>query len=272
MAGAPLMMRAKGKETDSAVLGKIKRNPGSTIRELADALGWTNGRVDHSVNRLLSRNEVVVQHQLRRGVLVKKVFSAEEPKKPTDLVEVPRILIDDSLWQENARVYALSRSTIGISPHPVEEWEKRSWLREEAPLQKDRDSIVFRLPSSIFDFYEIENSETSVSIVGNHAMITVETVLPVALPPTSPEETISRTRTVEYETVRFRIEDTISYTQPHSVPLDREQGEGEGTTEEVVISGVTVPLQVLASPVPFVTESNSGISQARLQRMRVEVK
>ena len=56
--GAPIVMRKKGELTDSLVLEEVRKRLGSTIREIAIQLNMTTGRVDGSVNRLLSQGKL----------------------------------------------------------------------------------------------------------------------------------------------------------------------------------------------------------------------
>lgn len=186
--GAPIAMRKKGEVTDSIVLEEIMKKPGVTVSEIAEALGWSNGKVDGSVNRLLLRGKVSVKHYLQRGMLVKRVYPEEYSVKPRNTLEVPEKMVDRSLWKDIAVVYALSRSTIGVAPKEVEEWEKKAFFKDRAAIQKDKENIIITLPEKFCDFYQLENSETSLSTVGNFVLATVESVIPVTLPPTYPEE------------------------------------------------------------------------------------
>jgi DNA-binding MarR family transcriptional regulator len=70
---APAIMKLKGTETDKAVLGFIRENPDSTINEIASSLEMSNGRVDHSVNRMRKNNFVAIQYFRRNRGLVKKL-------------------------------------------------------------------------------------------------------------------------------------------------------------------------------------------------------
>lgn len=191
VAGAPLVMRKRGEKTDAFVLTEVKQRPGSTVHEIAERLNWSNGRVDGSVNRLVSQGRIRVQHVLRKGTLVKRVYPIEHVSKPRDIVEIPRNMIDDKLWGETTEVYALSRTTIAISPNKIEEWEKRAFRRENVSIQRSDEALEIRLPRSISDFYQLENSEISLSTTGDLALVTVEsTLMSVSLPPTYPAETM----------------------------------------------------------------------------------
>lgn len=225
VAGAPLVMRKRGEETDALVLREVELRPGSTVHDIAERLAWTNGRVDGSVNRLVSKGKVEVRHVLRKGILVKEVYPKGYVSKPRDMVEIPRNLIDEDLWNDTVEVYALSRATIGISPRKVEEWDKRSFRMEHVSIRKSDEALEIKLPSSIADFYQLDNSEISLSTTGNLALVTVEsTLLPVALPPIYPAETMYRfTRIMMVEL----FEEIASYSPLSSIDVDFVEGKGE---------------------------------------------
>lgn len=225
VAGAPLTMRKRGEKTDALVLREVELRPGSTVHDIAVRLNWTNGRVDGSVNRLISQGKVRVRHILRKGTLVKEVYPKEYVPKPKDVVVIPRNMIDDDLWNGRVEVYALSRSTIAISPRRVEEWDERAFRKEQIEIRKRADALEIKLPSSISDFYQLDNSETSLSTAGDLALVTVEsTTLPVALPPMYPAEVMHRvSRLLMVE----RIEGMASYSPFLRIYMDFVEGEGE---------------------------------------------
>lgn len=191
IAGAPVAMHLRGEMTDAIVLKEVQERPGSSVHEIAERLSWSNGRVDGSVNRLSSEGKVQVRHTLRRGMLVKRVYPLEYVPKPRNLIEIPRGMIEENLWKRMVHVYALSRSTIALSPRRVEEWDKRAFRKEQVSIRKSAEALKVELPNSIADFYQLENSETSLSTIGDLALVTVEsTALPVALPSTYPAEEV----------------------------------------------------------------------------------
>lgn len=245
VAGAPLVMRKKGEETDAIVLKEVELRPGSTVHDIAERLDWTNGRVDGSVNRLTSKRKVEVRHTLRKGTLVKKVYPKGYVSKPRNMVEIPRNMIDDDLWNETVEVYALSRATIGISPRKVEEWDKKAFRREHISIRKSDEALEIRLPSSIADFYQLDNSEISLSTTANLALVTVEsTLLPVALPPTYPAEAIYRfTRILMVE----RFEAIASYSPLSRIDVDFVEGKGEAKQ-------IPIPLRSYRYEMPKKTE------------------
>lgn len=188
--GAPEFMKKIGEQTDTRVFEEVKRRPGLTIREIAEHLRWTNGRVDGSVNRLVFEGTLRVQHCFRKGVLVKKVFPANYSAK-LQIVEIPKELIDKSLWQKSTYTYALSRTAIGLSPNKREDWEKLAVRKQKVSISEDASSLRIELPQFFVDFYQLENSETTLSIGKDSALITVEsTIVPVELPSTFPDLSI----------------------------------------------------------------------------------
>ena len=183
--GAPEFMKKIGEETDTKIFEEVKKRPGSTIREIAESLGWTNGKVDGSVNRLISKGELKVQHCVRRGIIVKKVFLADYSAK-LEVVEIPKKMVDESLWKKSAFAYALSRTTIGLSPTKREDWEKLAIRKQEVSINRDINNLIIELPQFFVDFYQLENSETRLSTVGDSGLITVESTIPIELPQTFP--------------------------------------------------------------------------------------
>lgn len=188
LSGAPVAMRQKGETTDATVLEKIMKKPGITISEIAGNLEWTNGKVDGSVNRLVAEGKASVKHNLKRGMLVKMVYSADFDRKPRSLIEIPREMVNPDLWKEKAFVYSLSRSTIGIARQEIAEWKEKAFSRESVSLRKSVESVILELPKRVGDFYQLGNSEISLSAVEDLVFVTVESVLPVKLPVRHAEE------------------------------------------------------------------------------------
>lgn len=212
--GAPVTMRRRGKRTDALVVQLILEKPGSTIHEIAGGLGWTNGRVDGSINRLLKKGNVRVQHCIRRGMLVKKLYPSEEEIRTPNTIEIPKEMIAEDVWKDRVRVYSLSRSSIAISATENEEWEKRAFWKEDISVEEHEKKLIVRLPDHLSDFYRLENSETSLSTRDEFALVTVEsTIVPVELPPTFPAIPVyKRTR---YVLVVDKLEIVASgFTEP----------------------------------------------------------
>lgn len=213
-------MLRKGRETDALVLREIQGKPGSTIHEIAVKLGFSNGRADGSVNRLISQGRAEVRHHLRRGILVKKVFPLRYVPKPPNIIEIPMNMIEANLWRDTVYVYALSRSTIAFSPTRVAEWEEKALRKEKMTIVKAEDALQIELPSFLSDFYQLENSETSISTTARFAIATVESILPVRLPPSYPAE-------VPFEVTRMIMVERIKGVTSHVSEVDVDLLAGE---------------------------------------------
>jgi hypothetical protein len=188
VSGAPVTMRKLGEATDAAVLKITAKNPGITVSEIAQILDWSNGKVDGSINRLLQNSKVKVKHQLQRGMLLKKVYLPSFSAKPSNIIEIPNELLDCSSWTKHAYVYALSRSTLGIASEENEEWKTKALLAESASVKKVEGGAIVTLPEQLAGFYQLDNSETTLSAVANIVLVSIETVLPINLTPVHPEK------------------------------------------------------------------------------------
>ncbi len=188
LSGAPITMHKRGQITDSFIIKVVNEKPGVTVSEIAELLNWSNGKTDGSINRLLSKKKITIKHYLKRGMLVKKVYPINHVEKPKNVIEVSLKTIDAAVWEKSVFVYALSRSTIGLSPTEISEWDEKALFKECVNFTKNKDSINIRLPDKIEMFYQLENSDVSLSTIGNLVLITIESVLPVNLPPKNSEE------------------------------------------------------------------------------------
>jgi hypothetical protein len=172
-------MHKKGQSTDAAVLEQIINKPGITISEIAQNLSCTNGKIDGSVNRLTAEGKVAIRHNLKKGMLIKTVYPKEFEKRLTNQIQIPQEMANLDLWGEKAFVYALSRSTIGIAPQETDEWNEKAFSRQTVPIIKSSESVVLKIPDRLANFYQLSNSETSLSAIGDLIFVTVESILPV---------------------------------------------------------------------------------------------
>jgi mannose-6-phosphate isomerase-like protein (cupin superfamily) len=63
-------------------------------------------------------------------------------------------------------VYAMDRSTIGISTLLLEEWNKRSLLRMNCEYEKNDSTVVAKLPQRLVQWYKIESlSESDYTLI-----------------------------------------------------------------------------------------------------------
>jgi len=56
------------------------------------------------------------------------------------------------------------------------------------PIKKKGESIVLKIPERLADFYQLSNSETSLSAIGDLILVTVESILLVKVSTTHSEE------------------------------------------------------------------------------------
>ena len=205
LSGAPIAMRNRGLETDDIVLRIIREKPGTTVHEIADYLGWTNGKVDGSINRLLKKGKVQVEHVIRRRALIKKVYPIEKKVRPSNVIEIPKEEIAANMWKDEVFLYSLSRSSVAISTTKFEEWEEKAFWKGTAVVEDENGKLLVKLPEKLSSFYRLENSEISLSTSEDFALVTVEsTIVPVQLPPSYPS--IPRLRKTQYLIMVEKIE------------------------------------------------------------------
>ena len=180
---APAIMKERGKVTDGLVFNYVKENLDSTIKEIAEHYGISNGRVDHSVKRLKEQGLVDVTFFRRNRGLVKKVRVIDSEIVPFDEVSFPLVGLDKNKWNDEVFICALSRSAIRVSPIMRDEWKDECILTQKSNLIKDKHKVNFTIPEKFINFYEIPNSEIDVSGFGDEILLTIgSTVIPVDLP------------------------------------------------------------------------------------------
>ena len=134
--------RKIGEETDAQLLKAIKENSGRTPYYFAQELEWQVGRVDGSLRRLQKQGKVNVKYVLKHGRVVKKIYSSEYQAKHPSVVEI--------------------------------------LMKFRVEAERVNDSIQFRLPEEVVEFYGLWNSEVGLSTSRNEALLTVEaTIIPI---------------------------------------------------------------------------------------------
>jgi len=180
---APAVMKERGKLTDDLVLTYVKKNPESTIKEIAEHYGISNGRVDHSIKRLKEQGLVDVTFFRRNRGLIKKVRIIDSEIIPFDEVSFPLVGLDEKKWKDEVFICALSRSAIRVSPIMKDEWKDECILILKSNITKNEHKVEFKIPEKFVDFYEIPNSEIDASGFGDEMLLTIDsTVIPVDLP------------------------------------------------------------------------------------------
>lgn len=274
MIGAPSVMKRRGEKTDTLVLQEIKNNPGSSIHEIADQLSWTNGRVDGSVNRLLLENKAKVKYVLKRGTLKKRIYPIDFIEKPANVIEIPKRIIEEGSWTNTVEIYALSRSTIALSPYRIEEYDKKAILRNQIPIMETDSTFEVILPNRFSEFYQLENSETGVSSIGEVALITVESTIPVDVPSTYSVETPSfdKYRLIsgyEYEKAslikKAMIVLTVEYDGISPIEGTWKKSESEQNTTDM---GEWHPVEILKTK-PILRVSSESMKMPAIKEIKV---
>jgi len=78
-------------------------------------------------------------------------------------IEIPKDMLPHPPKSKSIRVYALSRHTIAMSFHPIEEWTKRALWEGQAKVKETAHSIIVLLPQTLSSFYNITQDNTTIS-------------------------------------------------------------------------------------------------------------
>lgn len=248
ISGAPIVMRNRGRKTDSIVLDIVKEKSGITVQEIANNLGWTNGRVDGSINRLAKKGKIRIQYFMRKKSFIKKLYPIREKQRPFNVIEIPKEDIERSLWGDEVLVYSLSRGSIGISPTKIDEWGKKAFWKEKVTIEEEDEKLKVKLPDKLSDFYRLENSEVSLATDEDFALITVEeAIVPVRIQPAQIEIPQSRKLT-QYFMIFGKVErDVLSsgYASLESfyvASIGKEETIPNVNLSETDIDMVTIPI------------------------------
>lgn len=84
------------------------------------------------------------------------------PNVPSDIyVKIPADEIGAKGFGRHIYVYAMDRSTIGISPLLMEEWNKGSLLRMNCEYEKQDNAIIAKLPQRMKQWYKLDQLSES---------------------------------------------------------------------------------------------------------------
>ena len=141
----------KGEVTVEGLSGKYILNPNQGVLIPAGVhYGFTN-TTQEDVIFLSMRTESTGG---RRVAYVKNVPSNILVKIPADEISAKGV-------GRHIYVYAMDRSTIGISSLLLEEWNKKSLLRMNCQYEKSGNHIVAKLPERLAQWYKIETLSDS---------------------------------------------------------------------------------------------------------------
>ena len=164
---------ARGVSTDEALLGVITKAPGLSMYELAREVGWTVGRVDGCVRRLLLDHKLAVKTVERNGRMLNLVYPAQTEKPGHIEVPVNLLKVGNPTWQSAAYLYGLDSNTIGISGKVNKNWETFAPMKDRVKLESARRSLALELPQEFMRFYRIESRHVVKTINGNDILLTV---------------------------------------------------------------------------------------------------
>jgi hypothetical protein len=122
---------------------------------------------------------IMTSSEMKRCLCVKKVYPVNYTKKSASLIQIPKEMVTLEVWTQQAFIYALSRSTIGVAPRKTGEWDGKAFSQEVVIIKKDDEKVVLELPGRFAQFYQLENSEISLSAVDDLIFVTVESILPI---------------------------------------------------------------------------------------------
>ena len=150
----------------------INKNPGLSINKITRRIGWTKGRVDGSIRRLLKSKRIYIKVFDDCGRTSHFVYPYTLGL--TNQIEVPDNLlrIGNPFWQE-AHVYGLDNITIGATGRANDEWEKEAWKKIIVPTEKGNGKVTFSLPDEFVRFYQLNKRDKTVAIGDNNILITV---------------------------------------------------------------------------------------------------
>ena len=136
----------KGELTVEGLSGKFTLNPNQGVLIPAGVhYGFTN-TTQEDVIFLTMRTEATGGRRV-----------AYVPNPPSDIhVKIPAEQISAKGIGRHIYVYAMNRSTIGISPVLMDEWNKASLLRMNCQYEKQDDYIVAKLPQRLVQWYKLE--------------------------------------------------------------------------------------------------------------------
>ncbi len=163
----------KGRKSERTLLETVQQYPGLSLYELSQKSKWSIGQVDGTVRRLLNSKEVVIEVVNRNGRRVNLVYPRN--RKPSSIVEVPEDLLEvgNPVWREEAFLYALDSTTIGISGREVSEWDEISCFGARTPLGEDEGKVSLTIPDKFVKFYHLDEKHRTVTINGNNILVTV---------------------------------------------------------------------------------------------------
>jgi hypothetical protein len=165
----------RGVDSEKVLVEFVREYPGLSQYEIARRLKWKMGHVDGTIRRLLASKKVIIKVLERNGRKLNLIYPRDE-EKPMNVVEVPMDLlkVGNPLWDREAFIYALDSSTIGISGHPIEDWNRESCFSSKIRVRRGKDGkILLKIPEKIVKFYNLERKHFMVGINGDNILVSI---------------------------------------------------------------------------------------------------
>jgi len=158
--------------TDRKLIKIIDENPGLSINRLKHMAGWTRGRVDGSIRRLLKAAKIYIKALDECGKVHHFVYPFID--EPPTRIEIPSELISarNPIWRE-AHVYGLDNTTIGVAGKNIVEWKEKAWRKDTIPTRNSNGKISFDLPREFLNFYKLDRKGKTVAVGDNGILITI---------------------------------------------------------------------------------------------------
>jgi hypothetical protein len=159
--------------TDRKIEQMVKRQPGLSLYQLKLRTGWSIGKVDGAVSRLVNAQRLFVVVGEGSGRTRSRVFPPEY--LPTPRISVPKDLLQMSrmCWNTFAYVYALDNLTIGITGRPMPDWKRAALFSHRVPITRTKKHIHITVPTKLTNFYMLKTHFLSKSVSSNGILIVV---------------------------------------------------------------------------------------------------
>jgi len=166
--------KKQAEKTDKALLDFLTKKPGaSSLYQIAQEIGWSIGRVQKSIERLLKKGLVMYKRAFLGGRSLKLIIPAKVEanlrpsfvlRKPSDAeIAIPSDMIDSECWRENAFLYALDRMSFGISSRRESKWHESSLFEAKVPVRKEESAVVVKIPEKTSRFYLLYMTDYEIS-------------------------------------------------------------------------------------------------------------
>lgn len=163
----------KGKKVNDELYALIEIDPGLSKYELTKKTGWSMGKTDGAINRLLAEGRVFIKEIERDGRQAKLVYPSH--LKPSSMITVPETELrrGNPMWLSTAYFYALDSETMGITGGEFDPWDRIARFKNVGLIEYREGQAIIELPDDLKGFYNLERKHFSVSLNANNILVTV---------------------------------------------------------------------------------------------------